>query len=159
MKNPFSKSNSSIYQVWAKMKQRCQNPNTKAYKHYGARGISVCNSWDKFDNFYADMGDRPTSKHTLERVDNDKGYNKKNCTWATMSIQAMNRRPSKKYRWVFKVETVTYNVGMKVKGKTIYLGRAPTERDGFIKAMDYRMEKGIYTTPKDRKMYEQLTEK
>lgn len=69
---------------------RCYNPKTKKYERYGGRGIKVCKRWHTFKNFYADMGDRPSGK-TLDRIDNGKGYNKKNCRWATQSEQCHNR--------------------------------------------------------------------
>lgn len=65
------------------------------FKNYGARGIRVCKRWLKFENFYEDMGDPPTSKHSLDRIDNNKGYNKKNCRWATPREQCNNKRNNK----------------------------------------------------------------
>ena len=62
------------YGVWANMLTRCTNPKTGQYKDYGGRGITVCERWKVFDNFYEDMGSRPTPKHTIERLDNDKGH-------------------------------------------------------------------------------------
>ena len=84
---------SSEYAVWRSMKARCLNPNHKSYKHYGAKGISVCSDWaNDFAKFIADMGVRPSSKHTLERLKYSEGYNKINCVWATHKTQARNRR-------------------------------------------------------------------
>jgi hypothetical protein len=83
------------YNVWAKMRQRCENPNSKDYKNYGGRGIGVCEQWSDFSIFYRDMGDRPSEAHTIERVDNDKGYSPDNCIWATRDVQARNKRPRK----------------------------------------------------------------
>lgn len=82
------------YKVWSGIKQRCLNPKNPAFINYGGRGITVCDEWiDSFEQFYADMGPRPSSKLTLERVDNDKGYSRDNCKWATRAEQIWNRRP------------------------------------------------------------------
>jgi hypothetical protein len=79
------------YQTWDAMIQRCTNPNTIGYKYYGARGITVCKRWRKFENFLADMGERPP-KHTIDRINNKHGYSPRNCQWATRTQQDKNRR-------------------------------------------------------------------
>lgn len=85
------RSGCKMYKAWFAMKDRCQNPNNQAFHHYGGRGISFDPSWDKFESFLKDMGERPNNT-TLERVDNDGNYCKENCIWATRKVQQRNRR-------------------------------------------------------------------
>jgi hypothetical protein len=76
------------------MWQRCTNPNHKGYKNYGGRGITVCERWDSFKNFYADMGEAPEGR-SLDRINNDGNYEPSNCRWATRKEQAQNSRNTK----------------------------------------------------------------
>ncbi|CAB4223446.1 hypothetical protein UFOVP1670_55 [uncultured Caudovirales phage] len=85
------KSTTRAYVAWDHMLQRCQNPKSPVYKFYGARGIAVCERWQQFEGFYADMGDPPDGL-SLERKENNGGYNKANCRWATKIDQANNTR-------------------------------------------------------------------
>jgi len=78
--------------IWVNMKQRCSNPDNIGYKYYGGRGITVCERWMVFENFFKDMGPRPTPRHSIERRDNDKGYGPDNCYWATPAQQNRNTR-------------------------------------------------------------------
>ena len=84
------KIESRAYSSWQNMKQRCSNKKHPDYKRYGGRGITFCPSWKNFINFYDDMGEPPSDKYSLDRIDNNLGYCKENCRWATASQQARN---------------------------------------------------------------------
>jgi hypothetical protein len=79
------------YNVWNNMKRRCKDIKNIYYKNYGGRGITVCDRWEKFENFYSDMGPRPTTKHELDRIDNDQGYSLANCHWVTKKENQENK--------------------------------------------------------------------
>lgn len=84
------------YKAWSAMIQRCSNPKDSRYYSHGGRGIKVCDEWRaSFENFYKDMGDRPSDKHSLDRIDNDGNYEPTNCKWSTQSEQNFNKRISK----------------------------------------------------------------
>lgn len=84
----------ATYNAWSGLRQRCDNPNNKAYKHYGGRGISYTKRWNDFSKFLKDMGIKPSKELSIDRINNDGNYNKTNCRWATAKQQANNRRNS-----------------------------------------------------------------
>lgn len=86
---------SGEYVVWASMRQRCYNKSHSTYKDYGSRGIVVCKRWlDSYECFLQDMGRRPSSSHSLDRIDPNGNYEPENCRWVTWDVQANNKRKS-----------------------------------------------------------------
>jgi len=88
---------SSTYRIWNSMKARCKPCGASRYHRYSGRGITVCKRWEKFENFLADMGVRPSAKHSLDRINNAGDYTPKNCRWATPHEQNNNKSNT---RWV-----------------------------------------------------------
>ncbi len=89
------------YQAWLNIRKRCISPNNPGYKNYGGRDIKICDSWhDSYKNFLADMGRRPSPKHSIDRRDNNGNYEPGNCRWATDKQQRRNRQTN---------HIVTYN--------------------------------------------------
>lgn len=98
---------SAEYRTWRHIKERCGNPANRDYKNYGARGIAVCGRWmESFANFYADMGPRPTARHTIERLNNDGPYAPDNCAWKPRAEQNANRRNTRQLTHAGATRTV-----------------------------------------------------
>lgn len=90
----------TMYTIYNNMKQRCYNPNSRAYRRYGERGIIICDEWlNDFTQFLKDMGPRPSIKHSIERINNDSNYEPKNCKWATPDEQGKNMHINKYYTY------------------------------------------------------------
>lgn len=121
--------NERMYQIWCDIRKRCFNNNSWAYKYYGGRGISICERWSKYENFYKDLresyyrhielyGDVNT---TIERVDNTKGYFPENCTWATRKEQSNNREFVRKITYNRQTHTVSkWAEILDMRPKTLY---------------------------------------
>lgn len=104
------------YSIWAGMIQRCTNACARNYADYQGRGIAVCDRWRSFENFFSDMGKRPTENHSLDRINNDGNYEPGNCRWATRLQQAQNKRSNhivivNGEKLVFAEACRRYNVG------------------------------------------------
>lgn len=85
------RSHTSIHGIWTNMIMRCHNQRATSFIHYGARGIRVCERWrESFDNFLKDVGERPSKRHSLDRINNNGDYEPGNVRWATASEQARN---------------------------------------------------------------------
>lgn len=122
----YGETRSPTYAVWASMIARCTNPNNPRYGRYGGRGITVCEQWRNFETFLADMGERPGSDLSIDRINNDLGYAPENCRWATVHEQMSNTS---------RTRMITYN------GKTQHLAGWALELGLNYKALGKRMKK------------------
>lgn len=95
------------YGVWCAMRTRCTNPNFKDFKNYGGRGITICPEWDSFETFLSDVGERPSDKHSLDRIDNNGNYEPGNVRWADRTTQVNNRRVTVWLEWDGERKTLT----------------------------------------------------
>lgn len=128
------KTHTTEYNSWQGMKNRCYNVGSKDYPHWGGRGITVCERWlHSFENFYADMGPRPTKNHSLDRINNDGPYSPENCRWTGYSIQNKNQRKAKSKRNSLRV---TYN------GKTKTVNEWSREMNIPRRALHHRIARG-----------------
>lgn len=128
----------NLYATWANMKQRCSNKDNPTYPYYGGRGIKVCDRWlNSFSNFLEDMGEKPSPSHSLDRVDNNKGYSPDNCIWSNLSEQRINRRMFKNstsgYRGVsFHIRDKKWHARISQNNKLIFLGSYENIEDAVI---------------------------
>lgn len=126
--------NTPEYPIWQAMKNRCRNPKQDSYKSHGARGIKVCERWEKFSAFYEDMGPRPNADYSIDRINNDGNYEPGNCRWATIFQQSVNKG-------LMKTNTSGY-IGVSFH-KKVKKWRAYVTRDYKVNFF------GLYTTPEE----------
>lgn len=108
-------SHTLVYGVWKSMLERCESSSCTSYSNYGGRGITVSEAWHDFSNFYSDMGEPPFIGATLERVDNNVGYSKDNCKWASRREQSLNTRRSKLFDYLGRnlpLDVIASEVGL-----------------------------------------------
>jgi hypothetical protein len=109
-------SNTPEFQTWARMLGRCNNPNNNKFKDYGKRGIKVCEAWEHdFMAFFKHVGPKPSSKHSIDRIENDGNYKPGNVRWATKSVQANNRRTNHTveiHKWTLSLAQWAHFVGI-----------------------------------------------
>ncbi len=138
------------------MKERCTNPNNKEFNRYGGNGIVVCPEWiNDFEQFFTDMGERPQGK-TLDRIEGDKGYEPKNCRWATYREQKLNQKATKYYE--FQDKRMILSDWAKKTGipeNTLYqrLNRTKwTVEEAFTIPIGGMPQKSGYSQPQSRKL-------
>ena len=101
----YSGNDTPEYHTWKSMRGRCNRVTDKSYENYGGRGIGICDEWNDFQRFFSDMGPKPTPHHSIDRINNNKGYSKDNCRWATSIMQMNNTRRSRLVNYNGKVFT------------------------------------------------------
>lgn len=126
-----------VHASWHDMIQRTTNPNNSAWKNYGGRGIRVCTEWLEFENFYAAMGSRPKGL-TLDRIDNEKGYEPENCQWTDRRTQNQNQRIRVDNKTGVKGVCICgkyYRAEVTLDGERVCLGRFPLSPEGLQAAV------------------------
>lgn len=115
------------YRAWQLMRNRCLNAASKDYQYYGGRGIKIDPAWESFTTFLKDVGNRPTAKYSLDRIDPNKGYTKDNCRWATRQTQARNRPYAKTKSW-----ELAEKLNVKITTAAHYIWMARAKQKGLI---------------------------
>lgn len=139
------KNKTREYRIWQGIIQRTTNKNAPAYHHYGGRGITVCDQWRDFNNFFNDMGKCPTEKHSIDRIDNNGNYEPVNCKWALSKTQQRNRRNN---RWIeFKGEKMILAAWADRLGTGLTNLHSYLKSNSFESAFEYYSKKKIGFIP------------
>lgn len=118
---------SPTYKCWSSMNDRMLYPSEETFKNYGGRGITMDSRWREFENFLEDMGERPSNKHSIDRIDNNLGYSKGNCRWATVREQNRNKRS---------------NVNFEINGKMMCMAECSEKFGINLTTLHYRISAG-----------------
>jgi hypothetical protein len=147
MKIKHNMSYSRLYRIWKNMKQRVYNPKNTEFHNYGGRGIVICDEWHSFIPFMEwALANGYNDELTIERVNNDIGYNPYNCKWIPSDEQKKNIRGwgNSKYKGVyFEKERNKFQTGLKVNGKKVHLGRFDTEFEAALAYDLYCIENNV----------------
>lgn len=137
-------SDDPIYDCWINIKARCEKPEHPNYHQYGGRGIKICEQWkNSFATFYADIGSKPSKRHTLDRIDVNGDYEPTNCRWITIQEQQLNRRNNtatpgvELHHGKYWVARITFN------GKKIYIGTFRDRQEAYKARKSKERELGI----------------
>lgn len=138
-------TDSKEYDIWICMKQRCYNKRKNRYNNYGGRGITVCDEWrNSFISFYNYMGKRPSSKHSLDRINVDGNYEPGNVRWATIHQQSSNRTNSNKVVGIsYDIRNHNYRASMNVNGVTVLRKSFSRYNDAIAARKDSELKYGV----------------
>lgn len=149
--NKHNLANHRLYATWKQMNARCNNPKSKSYNDYGARGVKVCDEWHNMENFIKDMFSSYAEGLTIDRIDVDGDYEPNNCRWTSREIQQRNKRIYKNNKsghngvcW-HKIAN-KWMVGIKVNNKKIHLGYFDNVQDGALAYDKYIIDNNLEHT-------------
>lgn len=140
------------YRLWIDMRRRCENQSREHYERYGGRGVRVCERWQIFENFYNDMGPRPSAQHTIDRKNVDGNYEPGNCRWALPTIQANNRSNNRLVN--YRGETMTLRNALRAAGDVV---RKDTARRRL--EIGWPVERAVETPPDHKQQRRALKRK
>ncbi len=138
------------YNSWSGMQKRCMSKNCKDYENYGGRGINICDEWSSFEKFLIDMGRKQEESLSLDRIDNNKGYSKENCRWATKLEQITNRNVVPKYTYSCVTRRGSKWIAQVRRNKqSCYLGRYECEHEAAMVVDMFKEKVGMHPYSKE----------